>query len=95
VTDQDGGADRLGERYEQLRRIALGGSGQADGFLLGLAVLTSRGTAAWMRACGGTRPSPVAPPGATPAVIPAPRSSRDAFTSEVVAVLAQMALAQI
>jgi hypothetical protein len=95
VTDQDGATDRLAESYEQLRRIAVGRTGRADGFQLGLTVLTSRGTTAWMRACAGSRPSPAAPLSTTPAVVPASPSPRDAFTGEVVAVLAQMALAQI
>jgi hypothetical protein len=91
VTDQEGSADTLAERYEQLRQVALGGTSHADGFRLGLAVLTSRGTAAWMRACGRNRLSPATPLTAAPASHPV----RDAFTGEVVAVLAQMALAHI
>jgi hypothetical protein len=92
VTDQDGPADGLAERYEQLRQVALGVAGRADGFRHGLGVLTSRGTAAWIRACGQGRATPTTPSAAAPVV---PQPARDAFTGEVVAVLAQMALAHV
>ena len=48
----DGGVDV--ERYEQLRRRALGG--EADGWRLGLGVLCHRGVAAWLRAWHTTAP---------------------------------------
>ena len=91
MTDQTEAADDgLAARYEQLRRVALGGAGHADGFRHGLGVLTSRGTASWIRACRRSPPASVPPPAAA-----APQPARDAFTGEVVAVLAQMALAHV
>jgi hypothetical protein len=46
---------------------------------------------AWIRACRRSQPVP-----ATPSTAPAqPQPDRDAFTGEVVAVLAQMALAHV
>jgi len=87
VTDQDHLADDgLVERYEQLRRVALCGAWPADGFRPGLGVLTSRGVAAWMRACQPTRSAPTPAADSTPA-------APDALTGAVVAVLAEMALA--
>jgi hypothetical protein len=92
VADQTETADDgLAARYEQLRRVALGGTGQADGFRHGLGVLTNRGTAAWIRACRRSQPASVTPPAAAAT----PQPARDAFTGEVVAVLAQMALAHV
>ena len=69
------------QRYEQLRQRALGG--EAAGWRLGLAVLEHRGVAAWMRAWRTTTP---------PASPPAERGA-PAGGDEVVAVLAQMAVA--
>ncbi|HEX9546210.1 MAG TPA: hypothetical protein VF942_02685 [Acidimicrobiales bacterium] len=74
------------ERYEQLRRRALGG--QPDGLRLGLAVLQRQGLAAWLHAwddlgAAETAPKPQ-PPGAARTTMP---------SDEVVAVLASMTLA--
>ena len=44
------------ERYEQLRRRALGG--EAEGWRLGLGVLCHRGVAAWLRAWHSAVPTP-------------------------------------
>jgi len=93
VTDHpEPAGDLLAERYEQLRQVALGGTGHADGFRHGLGVLTSRGMAAWIRACGRSRPAPAIAPAAAAVQ---PRPMPDTFTGEVVAVLAQMALAHV
>ena len=69
------------ERYEQLRRRALGGEG--SGWRLGLALLERRGVAAWARAWQNTAPAPRAGPAVEP----------PAGGSEIVGVLATMALA--
>ncbi len=69
------------ERYEQLRRRALGG--EASGWRLGLALLQRRGVAAWARAWLTTAPVAPAPP---PVVSPVDGDG-------VVGVLAPMALA--
>jgi NADPH-dependent curcumin reductase CurA len=84
-------ADRLGakdaaaltERYEQLRKIVL--DGHAEGWRHGLGVLTGRGVAAWMRVRTGHQPAAAGP-------VPA-AAARGAPTGQIVAVLAQMALA--
>jgi len=80
--DRDG--DRGGdvERYETLRRHALGGD--ASGWRLGLAVMQRQGVTAWLRAWQAI---PAAPP---------PRSAAaggPVVGDELVAVLASMALA--
>lgn len=91
MADQPGAADSATptERYEQLRQVVLGG--HAEGWRHGLGVLTGRGMAAWMRALTSNPPS--APASAAPAsplpAGPAPGTP----TRDVVAVLAQMALA--
>lgn len=69
------------QRYEQLRQRALGGD--ATGWRLGLAVLERRGVAGWMRAWRATTP-----PASPPAALGGPAGGE-----EVVAVLAQMAVA--
>jgi hypothetical protein len=69
------------ERYEQLRRRALGGD--ATGWRLGLAVLQRHGVAAWTRAWQATAPAPPARP-----AVATPLDS-----DGVVGVLAAMALA--
>ena len=81
ATDErgDDGADL--ERYETLRRRALGGD--ASGWRLGLAVLVRQGVAAWLRAGEPIpTPSPLRPPADLPA-----------DGGELVGVLATMALA--
>jgi hypothetical protein len=89
VADQPRAADSaaLTERYEQLRQVALGG--HAEGWQHGLGVLTSRGMAAWIRACT-TNPTPAPAPAMGP---PPARPQPDTRSGEVVAVLAQMTLA--
>jgi hypothetical protein len=78
--DRDDGAV---ERYESLRRHALGG--EASGWRLGLAVVQRRGVAAWLRAGRSIPPSsPARPPADVPPV-----------GDELVGVLATMALACI
>jgi hypothetical protein len=74
-------AEGLVERYEELRRRALGG--ETDGWRLGLAVLERQGLAAWIHAWDAIAPAPV-PAGSTPA---------PAGCEQVVALLASMALA--
>ena len=69
------------ERYERLRRCALGGD--PDGHRFGLALLERRGVAAWARAWQTTTPSSSLPP-----AVEAP-----AGADEIVDVLATMALA--
>jgi hypothetical protein len=71
------------ERYERLRRCALGGD--PDGHRFGLALLERRGVAAWARAWQTTMPAPSSPP---TAAVGAP-----AGADELVDVLATMALA--
>jgi len=81
ATDEPGGDRGDVERYEALRRHALGGA--ASGWRLGLAVLQRRGVAAWARAWQAAAASPPArPPVGTPV-----------GGDELVAVLATMALA--
>jgi hypothetical protein len=80
----------LAERYEQLRAAAIGG--RADGWRLGLGVLSGKGVAAWLRAWT-TCPSPARvgePSAPTPGSGPAPSGPEGA---ELVRVLAAMALA--
>jgi hypothetical protein len=80
----------LAEQYEQLRRGVLGG--HADGWRLGLGVMSGQGLAAWMRTAGAAG-APTAPP-RTPTSTPAFRQPPPgSLTDQVVAVLAQMALA--
>lgn len=69
------------ERYERLRRCALGGD--PDGHRFGLALLERRGVAAWARAWQTTTPSSPLPPAVE---VPA-------GADELVDVLATMALA--
>ncbi|GAC1376112.1 MAG: hypothetical protein NVSMB4_04730 [Acidimicrobiales bacterium] len=77
--DEDNRADV--ERYETLRRHAMGG--EASGWRLGLAVMQRQGVTAWLRAWQTIPPAP------------APRSSvrSPVGDDELVAVLATMALA--
>lgn len=89
MADQPGAADSasLTERYEQLRQVVLGG--HAEGWRHGLGVLTSRGMAAWMRACTAN-PAPAPAPASGPSPAGPQPGTRG---GEVVAVLAQMTLA--
>ena len=87
--DGDPGALRAG--YERLREAVL--AGRPEGFRLGHGVLATRGTVAWIAAAAEAAPSPPAgrktpelPPGASSAAAPP-------GAGEIVAVLAQMALA--
>lgn len=86
MTDASVGDARDVQRYEQLRSRAL--DGEPSGFRLGLALLERRGVAAWARAWQGTtvaREQPLAAP-----VVELPAAS-----SELVGVLASMALARV
>lgn len=74
----------LVDRYEELRRQALGGGGH--GWRLGLAVLHRQGLVAWIHAWDDIACLSASPP---PARVP---STED---SQVVAVLASMALAVV
>jgi hypothetical protein len=83
-------AGQLVEQYERLRGGAL--AGQADGWRAGLGVLSGRGLTAWMHAVSAADPAPTGP-GTAPAPPSPPAAPPGALTGEVVAVLAQMALA--
>jgi hypothetical protein len=102
----DGGGERRGDPaalragYERLRAAVL--SGRPDGFRLGHGVLAARGMVAWMATLAAletpaARPgTPARPAGSPPAASPPPPA--DGLVSlpgadQVVAVLAQMALA--
>ena len=80
VTGEDAPSESLVERYEELRRRALGG--EPDGWRLGLAVLQRQGVAAWIHAWDD-----IAPAAARRGSSPAPERC-----NELVAVLACMAL---
>jgi hypothetical protein len=84
AADERPGDGRDVERYEQLRRNALGG--EASGWRLGLAVLQRRGVAAWARAWQSTDPGPHSSP-------PRPPVDTAVDGDELVGVLATMALA--
>lgn len=61
MTADDGRGDGQDvERYEQVRRHALGG--EASGWRLGLALLQHRGVAAWLRAWPSTPEGSCSPP---------------------------------
>jgi len=79
------GDSALAERYEQLRQAMLTG----EGWPLGLGLLVTRGMAAWMRAWTDGPPPRAA---VVRSVAPKPVTAR---AGEVVAVLAQMALAHV
>ncbi len=89
--ERDGDPVALRCGYERLREAVL--SGRQDGWRLGHGVLATRGTVAWIAAVGDVAPAsqPAAgrseppPLGATAASLPG--------TSEIVAVLSQMAFA--
>jgi hypothetical protein len=81
--DATGNADV--ERYEALRRDALGGEGA--GSRLGLALLQRRGVAAWARAWNDT------PPLSSPARRAGPGVEAPVAGDELVGVLATMAMA--
>jgi hypothetical protein len=85
-------AGELGERYEQLRAIALGGHAGGNG--LGRGVLAGRGMAAWIKAWRSDPP----PASWVPATVPtadALESAAGGGQHELVHVLAAMALAHI
>ena len=86
-------AGELGERYEQLRAIVLGGRAGGNG--LGLGVLAGRGMAAWIKVWRSDPPPaswvPAAAPTTDAALVPAAGGSQ----LELVHVLAAMALAHI
>jgi hypothetical protein len=73
-------------RYEQLRDRAL--SGDADGWRAGLAVLQTRGVAAWLRAWRGVS-TPQQPASARPGV---DAGAQTQAADRLVAALASMAL---
>ncbi|MBA2684054.1 MAG: hypothetical protein H0U66_06160 [Gemmatimonadaceae bacterium] len=76
--------------YERLREAVL--SGCPDGFRLGHGVLVTHGTVAWIAAV--TEAVAVVPPGTEVAEpVPVPSASSLPAAGEIVAVLAQMALA--
>jgi hypothetical protein len=77
---------RLVERYEELRRRALGG--EPDGFRLGLAVLQRQGLAGWLRTWGELVTPAERPKSTVPVV-----SNTGVASDMVVAVLASMTLA--
>lgn len=79
------------ERYEELRRHALGG--EASGWRLGLALLQRRGVAAWARAWMETTPPVPAAPVPTFPVQTFPVAPATGGGDELVGVLATMALA--
>jgi hypothetical protein len=82
----------LGERYEQLRAIVLGGRAGGNG--LGLGVLASRGMAAWITVWRSDPPPASWVPAAAPtadALVPA----ADGGQLEFVHVLAAIALAHL
>jgi hypothetical protein len=82
----------LGERYEQLRAIVLGGRAGGNG--LGLGVLASRGMAAWITVWRSDPPPASPVPAAAPtadALVPA----ADGGQLELVHVLAAIALAHL
>jgi hypothetical protein len=73
------------ERYEQLRRHALGG--EPSGWRLGLALFQRQGMAAWLRACRDTSPMSLSSP-------TRPSDGESAGRDgDLVGVLANMALA--
>jgi hypothetical protein len=74
------------ERYEQLRRQALGG--EPSGWRLGMALLERRGVVAWTRAWQATTSHPASRP-AAPVVAMANAGD------ELVGALASMALARM
>jgi hypothetical protein len=74
----------LVDRYEELRRQALGGGGH--GWRLGLAVLHRQGMVAWIHAWDDIAPLSTVPP---PASVPS------THCTQMVAVLASMALAVV
>ena len=93
----------LRDGYEHLRERVL--AGQPDGWRAGLGVLVSRGVVAWIAAWAALSPAPQAgtpapdPPSAparppsAPAPQPASALSSPPGAGQIVAVLAQMALA--
>ena len=86
-------AGELGERYEQLRAIALGGRAGGNG--LGLGVLAGRGMAAWIKVWRSDPPPASWVPAAAPTIDAPVLATTDGSQLELVHVLAAMALAHI
>lgn len=84
------GGAALAERYEELRAAALGGG--ADGWRLGLGVLTGKGVAGWIRAWTTCPTPPQSLASAVPGRPPGPARTNPDGTA-LVRVLAAMALA--
>ena len=82
----------LGERYEQLRAVVLGGRAGGNG--LGLGVLAGRGMAAWIKVWRSDPPPASWVPAAAPTA-DAPGSAAVGGQLELVHVLAAMALAHL
>jgi hypothetical protein len=82
----------LGERYEQLRAVVLGGRAGGNG--LGLGVLAGRGMAAWIKVWRSD-PPPASWIPATAPTADALESTAGGSQLELVHVLAAMALAHI
>jgi len=85
----DPGALRAG--YERLREAVL--AGRPDGFRLGHGVLATRGTVAWIAAATEAAPSPPAGRETPEPLAGASSAAAAPGAGEIVAVLAQMALA--
>jgi hypothetical protein len=84
----------LDARYEQLRHAAL--HARASAFPLGLGVLTGKGVTAWRRllTCLTSTATPgTVPPGDTAARVLPPGTLPDLVTTELVHVLAAVAVA--
>jgi hypothetical protein len=81
----------LGERYEQLRAVVLGGRAGGNG--LGLGVLAGRGMAAWIKVWRSDPPPASWVPAA--ATTDALELAADGGQLELVHVLAAMALAHL
>lgn len=85
------GAGLLRDGYEQLRERVL--AGRPDGWRLGHAVLARRGMAAWIAAQAALASTPTSPAGASAGRVVAAAPGPAGECGQIVAVLAQMALA--